>query len=65
MIEERFYIDDDMKMNEVKTFIRQNMPTARFKCNPYKVFDKWEVNITYEIEDINKLSKFFETLTYH
>jgi hypothetical protein len=44
-------------MNKVKSFIRQNMPTARFKSNPYKYSNgKWEFNISYELPDMNKLS---------
>lgn len=58
MIEETFYVENDERMIKVKTFIRQNMPTARFKRNPYKYSNgKWEFNISYELPDINKLSK--------
>jgi len=57
MVEETFYVANDERMNKVKTFIRQNMPTARFKSNPYKYSNgKWEFHISYEIADMNKLS---------
>jgi len=58
MVEETFYVANDERMDKVKTFIRQNMPTARFKNNPYKYSNgKWEFNISYEMPDMNKLSK--------
>jgi hypothetical protein len=57
MVEETFYVANDERMNKVKNFIRQNMPTARFKNNPYKYSNgKWEFNISYELPDMNKLS---------
>lgn len=57
MIEETFYVANDERMNKVKKFIRQNMPTARFKSNPYKYSnEKWEFNISYGLPDMNKLS---------
>jgi len=57
MVEETFYVANDERMNKVKSFIRQNMPTARFKSNPYKYSNgKWEFNISYELPDMNKLS---------
>lgn len=57
MVEETFYVANDERMDKVKTFIRQNMPTARFKNNPYRFSSgKWEFNISYEMPDMNKLS---------
>lgn len=57
MITDSFYINNDEEMMEVKAFIRQNMPTARFIQNPYRHSDgKWHFYINYEISDINKLS---------
>jgi len=57
MVEEMFYVKNDERMSKVKSFIRENMPTARFKSNPYKYSNgKWEFNISYEIGDMNKLS---------
>lgn len=57
MVEETFYVANDERMNKAKLFIRKNMPTARFKSNPYKYSNgKWEFNISYELPDMNKLS---------
>lgn len=63
MIQETFHINSDERYEKVKSFIRTNMPTARFKCNPYKSPNgSWFFNISYEIEDINKLSIFLNEL---
>lgn len=65
MIEETFYVKSNERYEKVKSFIRTNMPTARFKRNPYLCFDnKWCFDISYEIEDINKLSKLLNEFYY-
>jgi len=65
MVEETFYVKNDKRMSKVKSFIRKNMPTARFKSNPYKYSNgKWEFNISYEITDINKLSILLNEFYY-
>jgi len=56
MIQEKFYVDGDNRFKRVKNFIRWEMPSARFITNPVKYCNKWEINISYEIEDMNKLS---------
>lgn len=57
MVGETFIVANKERMNKVKAFIRENMPTARFRQNPYEFSNgKWEIDITYEIEDMNKLS---------
>lgn len=57
MITHTFEVKDEERMNIVKIFIRQNMPTARFNSNPYKYSNgRWGFNISYEIEDQNKIS---------
>lgn len=56
MVENTFYVSNDERLTKVKSFIRENMPTARFISNPYRYSNgKWEVKISYEISDINKL----------
>jgi len=65
MIEQRFYVSSEERMNTVKTFIRQNMPTARFKSNPYKHTDgTWEFNVSYELSDMDKLTKLLNKFYY-
>lgn len=56
MIRETFYVDGDERLIETKKFIRENMLSARFVRNPFKILNRWEICITYESEDINKLS---------
>lgn len=56
MVEETFYITTEERMNETKDFICKNMLTARFKRNPTKIFTIWEFSISYELEDMNKLT---------
>lgn len=61
MVKETFIVENDDRMNKVKTFIRQNMPTARFIQNPYRYSNgKWDFYISYESSDLNKLSKILE-----
>lgn len=61
MVKETFIVENDDRMNKVKTFIRQNMPTARFIQNPYRYDNgKWDFYISYESSDLNKLSKILE-----
>jgi len=43
------------RLNELKSFIRKELPSARFKDNPLKVGDKWIIALNMEIEDSNKL----------
>lgn len=46
------------RYDELKQFIRTQMPTARFEYNPYPLVNlkTWQVSITLEIEDIGKLN---------
>jgi hypothetical protein len=57
MITESFSIKGHSRMAEIYSFIRINMPTCRFINNPLNTSDdNWKINISYEIEDINKLN---------
>ncbi len=57
MVGEIFYVKKE-RLEEVKKFIREQMPSCRFRSNPYSYDgENYEINITYEIEDMNKLSK--------
>lgn len=61
MIQYNFYVSNENRMNIVKSFIRKNMPTARFIYNPYKHLDnRWSFYISYEIEDMNKINKILQ-----
>ena len=50
-----FYIAEN-RLDELKSFIRAELPTARFKHNPLKEGDKWFIGLTMEVEDSNKLN---------
>lgn len=57
MITYSFSVKSKKRLIELQSFIRSNMPTARFKGNPYSFWDeeKYDVTLMYEIEDMNKL----------
>jgi len=50
-----FYIEEN-RLNELKSFIRAELPTARFRQNPLKEGDKWFIALSMEVEDGNKLN---------
>lgn len=50
-----FYISEN-RLDELKSFIRTDLPTARFKCNPIKEGDKWFIALNMDVEDGNKLN---------
>lgn len=50
-----FYIAEN-RLNELKSFIRAELPTARFKHNILKEGDKWFIALTMEVEDGNKIN---------
>ena len=50
-----FYISEN-RLNELKYFIKAELPTARFKHNPLKEGDKWFIALNMEVEDGNKLN---------
>lgn len=50
-----FYISEN-RMNELMSFIKNELPSARFKHNPLKEGDKWFIALTMEVEDGNKLN---------
>lgn len=57
MITYSFTVKNKKRLIQLQCFIRKNMPTARFKGNPYRYHkdDKYDVVLTYEKEDLNKL----------
>ncbi len=50
-----FYINED-RIEELKSFIKAELPTARFNHNPYKVNDEFNISLELTVEDGNKLS---------
>ena len=50
-----FHINEN-RIEELKSFIRAELPTARFNRNPYKVNDKYNISLELTVEDGNKLS---------
>lgn len=53
-----FYVSDS-HIDELKFFVRTEMPTARFKHNPLKEGDKWFVALEMEVAENNKLNTLF------
>lgn len=53
-----FYIEEK-RLNECKIFIR-SLSTVRFNHNPIKIGDKYNINLTLDVEDGNKLSQVLE-----
>lgn len=53
-----FYVEKD-RLDECKFFIR-SLPTARFNHNPIKIGNEYNISITLDVKDGNKLNKMFE-----
>ena len=53
-----FYIDTN-RLTELKTFIRNFTPSARFKHNPLKQGSKFFIALDLEVEDGNKMNNLF------
>ena len=53
-----FYIKNE-KLDECKTFIRNNLNSARFLTNPIFIGNKWNINLELNVEDGNKLNELF------
>lgn len=51
-----FYISEN-RISELKTFIRNHLPSVRFEHNPMKLGDKFHVSLTMDVEDGNKLNE--------
>lgn len=56
-----FYVKED-RFEDVKAFIRSELKSARFNHNPIKIGKEWNISITLEVGDGNKLSKFLQDL---
>lgn len=55
MITYKFYTTEQ-RLIQLQSYIRKNMPTARFEQNPFQLTDgTYSVTLNYEIEDINKI----------
>lgn len=51
-----FYIDKN-RLNELKSFIRDELPTTRFKHNPLLIGSQYNIALDLSVEDGNKLSQ--------
>ena len=51
-----FYIQEN-RIEELKSFIRAELPTARFLQNPYKQGSEFGISLELTVEDGNKLSQ--------
>jgi hypothetical protein len=60
-METSFYINQE-KLPDLKSFIRENTPSVRFLTNPIKVSSEYQINISMNVEDGNKISQFREIL---
>ena len=61
MITQSFHLKNEERLIELQDFVKQNMPTARFKnitINQAK--GSVYLAISYEIDDINKLNHLHE-----
>jgi len=50
-----FYIPEN-RIEELKSFIRDELPTVRFTSNPYKQGNEYGISLDMSVEDGNKLS---------
>ncbi len=53
-----FYVTEN-RLDELKSFIRNSTPSARFNYNPQKEGNKWFISLNIEVGDSNKLNKLF------
>ncbi len=53
-----FHINNN-RLDELKSFIRDNTPSVRFEHNPLKSGEKWFIALTMEVEDSNKMNDLF------
>lgn len=53
-----FYIPEN-RLNELKSFIRSNTPTVRFRHNPLKEGNNYFIALDMEVEDSNKLNELY------
>jgi hypothetical protein len=56
MITQTFTVKEH-RFDELQTFIKNEMPTFRYKGNPTKLHDILLITCTYEVDDIGKLSQ--------
>ena len=47
------------RLAELKSYIKEQTPSVRFKNNPIKIGDKFNINLTLTVEDSNKLDILF------
>ena len=45
-----FYIKEN-RLAELKSYIKEQTPSVRFKNNPIKIGDKFNINLTLTVED--------------
>lgn len=60
-MEINFYIQEN-RLDELKLFIRAELITPRFKYNPLKMGNEYNIVLNLSVEDGNKLSKFLNTM---
>lgn len=53
-----FYVTEN-RLDELKSFIKNSTPSARFNHNPLKEGNKWFISLNIEVNDSNKLNKLF------
>lgn len=51
-----FYIQEN-RIEELKIFIKTELPTARFLQNPYKQGSKFGISLELTVDDGNKLTR--------
>ena len=56
MIENSFYIKES-RLDELKLFIKNHLPSTRFKQNPCLFSSEWFIVLSMDVDDANKLSE--------
>jgi hypothetical protein len=56
-----FHIEQN-RIEELKSFIRAELPTAKFNKEPYEQGGKFGISLTLTVEEGNKLSHFRKNL---
>lgn len=44
---------------ELRTFIKNHLPTVRFKSNPFEINDELQIHLEMDVNDGNKLNELF------
>jgi len=57
MVTETFKVNNKQRFGELQNFLETNMPTAQLKGTPVKNSETYDIAISYEMCDIEKLEE--------